>query len=144
MIKTGLCKWMYIFIGVLSVGIGTVGILVPLLPTTPFLLLAAACFIRSSERLYQWLIKHKWFGSYIKNYIEHHAITNRAKIVTILLLWSSLCFTALWVINTLALRVLLLFIGIGVTLHVLSFKTITREMLSEKTKRRTSKVNSQV
>ena len=134
MIKTGLRKWMFVFIGVLAVGIGTVGILVPLLPTTPFLLLAAACFIRSSDRLYQWLITHKWFGSYLRNYIEHHAITNRAKIVTLLLLWSTLCFTALWVINTLAIRVLLLVIGLGVTLHVLSFKTLTREMKSEKNK----------
>ncbi len=134
MAKTGLHKWMFVFIGVLSVGIGTVGILVPLLPTTPFLLLAAACFIRSSDRLYQWLITHKWFGSYLRNYLEHHAITNRAKIWTLLLLWSTLCFTALWVIKILVIRVLLLLIGLGVTLHVLSFKTLTREMLPEKNK----------
>ena len=134
MARTTLRKWMFIFIGVLSVGIGTMGILVPLLPTTPFLLLAAACFIRSSDRLYQWLITHKWFGSYLRNYIEHHAITNRAKIMTLLLLWSTLCFTGLWVIKTLALRALLLFVGLGVTVHVLSFKSLTREMRSEKHK----------
>jgi len=125
-------KGVLIFIGVLLVGLAAAGIFLPLLPTTPFLLLAAACFMRSSDRFYLWLITHKWFGPYIKNYQEHKAITKRSKVVTLLLLWATLSYTAIGVISTLAVRILLFFVGVGVTIHVLSIKTLTPEMLSEK------------
>ncbi|TEU17655.1 MAG: DUF454 domain-containing protein [Anaerolineales bacterium] len=141
MVKPPLHKGLLISVGVLSVGLATAGIFLPLLPTTPFLLLAAACFIRSSDRLYRWLITHKWFGPYIKNYWEHKAITKRAKVVILLLLWGTLGYTAIGVISALAARVLLLLIGVGVTLHVLSLKTLTPEMLSEK--RRTEGVEGE-
>ncbi|NQU27807.1 MAG: DUF454 family protein, partial [Candidatus Marinimicrobia bacterium] len=81
MVKLTLRKGLLILIGILLVVLATVGIFLPLLPTTPFLLLAAACFFRSSDRLYRWLITHKWFGLYIKNYREHKAITKGAKVV---------------------------------------------------------------
>ena len=141
MVKPPLRKGLLISAGVLSVGLATAGIFLPLLPTTPFLLLAAACFIRGSDRLYQWLITHKWFGPYIKNYREHKAITKRAKVMILLLLWGTLGYTAIGVISALAARVLLLLIGVGVTLHVLSLKTLTPEMLSEK--RRTEGVEGE-
>ena len=124
-------KGLLISLGVLSVGLAMVGVFLPLLPTTPFLLLAAACFIRSSDRLYRWLITHRWLGPYIKNYREHRAITRRAKVVTLLLLWGTLGYAAVGVVSALAVRVLLLVIGVGVTLHVLRLKTLTPDMLSE-------------
>ncbi len=123
---------MLVFIGVLSVVLAIVGIIIPLLPTTPFLLLAAACFIRSSDRLYRWLVSHRWLGPYIKNYREHKAVTRRTKIYTLLLLWGTLGFAATWVTSAFAIRVLLLIVGVGVTVHVLSLKTLTPEMLSGK------------
>jgi len=132
MVKSLLRKYLLISIGVLSVGLATAGVFLPLLPATPFLLLAAACFIRSSERLYRWLITRKWFGPYIKNYREHKAITQGSKIVTLLILWSVLGYTALEEVNSLAVRVLLLLIGVGVTLHVLSLKTLRPEMMPKK------------
>ena len=116
-------------IGVVVLGIGIIGIFVPLLPTTPFLLLAAACFVRSSERLYDWLIHHKWFGTYIRHYREHRAITLRAKIVTIAMLWSVIGYTAFGVVTTWGVRALLGVIAVGVTLHLLHLKTLTREMV---------------
>lgn len=116
--------------GILCVGLATAGIFLPLLPTTPFLLLAAACFIRSSDRLYQWLIHHKWFGPYIRNYREHKAIPKRTKVVILLLLWGTLAYSAFGVIDTMVWRLPLLLIGIGVTLHVLRLKTLTPDMLS--------------
>lgn len=131
--KASLRKGLLISAGVLSVVLATVGLFLPLLPTTPFLLLAAACFIRSSDRLYGWLTTHKWFGPYIKNYREHKAITKRTKVVVLLLLWSTLGYSALGVISALAVRVLLLVIGVGVTIHVLSLKTLTKEMLVRET-----------
>ena len=132
--KSDLHKKLLISAGVLSVVLATVGILLPLLPTTPFLLLAAACFIRSSDRLYRWLISHRWLGPYIKNYREHKAVTKWTKVMTLLLLWGTLGYAAIWVTSALAIRVLLLLVGVGVTVHVLSLKTLTPEMLLENSK----------
>jgi uncharacterized membrane protein YbaN (DUF454 family) len=75
-------RWLLSSVGGICVGLGVLGIFVPLLPTTPFLLVAAACFVRSSDRLYQRLITHRTLGPYIRNYREHRAITRRARIVT--------------------------------------------------------------
>ena len=85
--RSRLLQWVLRIVGVLSVALGVLGILLPLLPTTPFLLLAAGCFVRSSPKLYAWLLNHKWFGSYIRHYREHKAIPLRAKIVVLALLW---------------------------------------------------------
>lgn len=116
--------------GILSLGLGILGVFLPLLPTTPFLLLAAGCFMRSSERLYRWLINHRWFGAYIRNYREYGAITRRAKIGTVVLLWGTIGYTALGILSSLPLRLLLLLVAVGVTAHVLHMKTLTREMLA--------------
>jgi uncharacterized membrane protein YbaN (DUF454 family) len=124
-------KWILVTVGTIAVGLGVVGVFVPLLPTTPFLLLAAACFARSSESLYNWLIHHKWFGDYIRHYREHKAITLRAKIVTLVLLWSVIGYTAIRIVSAWWVRVLLGIIAVGVTIHILHLKTLTREMLMQ-------------
>jgi uncharacterized membrane protein YbaN (DUF454 family) len=129
--NSALTKGLLIAVGMLAVGLGTIGIFVPLLPTTPFLLLAAACFIRSSDRLYAWLMHHRWFGSYIRNYREHRAITLRAKVVTLVLLWATIGYSALAVATTWWLRALLAAVAIGVTTHLLQLKTLTRRMAKE-------------
>jgi uncharacterized membrane protein YbaN (DUF454 family) len=131
MIKLPLRKGLLILGGVLSVGLAVAGIFLPVLPTTPFLLLAAACFMRSSDRLYRWLTAHRWLGPYIRNYQEHRAITRRSKVVGLLLLWATLGYSIIWVVSGLALRVLLLLIGAGVTGHLLCMRTLTPEMLAE-------------
>jgi len=131
MTKLSLRKGLLILAGALSMGLAVAGIFLPVLPTTPFLLLAAACFMRSSDRLYRWLITHRWFGPYIRNYREHGAITRHSKAMALLLLWGTLCYSIMWVVRALPLRVLLLVIGAGVTVHVLSLRTLTPEMLSE-------------
>ena len=117
-------KSLLVTAGILSVGLGVLGIFLPLLPTTPFLLLAAACFIRSSDRLYHWLIHHRWFGSYIRNYREHRAIALRAKVGTLLLLWVTIGYSAFFVAHAWWLRALLVAIAVGVTAHILSLKTL--------------------
>jgi hypothetical protein len=124
-------KWLYISIGILSVVLATVGVFLPLLPTTPFLLLAAACFIRSSEGLYQWLITHRVFGPYIKNYWEHRAITLHTKVGILILLWATIGYGVIGIVQSLIVRAILVFIAIGVTIHVLSLKTLTPDMLDE-------------
>ncbi len=117
-------KFMLTACGLLAVGLGTVGIFLPLLPTTPFLLLAAACFFRSSERLYNWLIAHKRFGRMIRQYREYHAISRRARLATLSLLWGTLAFSGLVALEALWARILLLAVGIGVSLHLLRMKTM--------------------
>jgi uncharacterized membrane protein YbaN (DUF454 family) len=111
-----------------AVGLGIVGVFVPLLPTTPFLLLAAACFMRSSDRLYRWLIGHKWLGGYVKHYRENRAMTVRAKFVVLIALWGVIGYSALAVVSLWWLRALLAIIAIGVTIHLLRLKTLTQEM----------------
>lgn len=110
--------------GIIAVGLGAAGIFLPLLPTTPFLLLAAACFLRSSDRLYNWLITHKWFGRYIRQYREHKAISRQTKLATIILLWGTLAFSGFVVLDALWIKILLLAVGVGVTMHIMSMKTM--------------------
>lgn len=115
--------------GYLSLSLGIAGIFVPVLPTTPFLLLSAACYMRSSQRLYNWLIHHKLFGLYIRSYIKYKAITLRAKIISILALWVVISSSILFFVDALWLRVLLLFIAVGVTIYLVHIKTLTKEMI---------------
>jgi len=127
--RASLRKGILVTLGIISVALGMIGLFVPLLPTTPFLLLAAGCFVRSSERLYAWLIHHKWFGDYIRHYREHHAISLWAKIVTLALLWGVIGYTAIGIVHAWWVRALLSVIAVGVTIHILHLKTLTREML---------------
>lgn len=117
-------KGVLVIVGLLSVGLGVAGIFLPLLPTTPFLLLAAACFVRSSERLYAWLLGHRWFGPYIRNYREHRAIPARAKVVILVLLWASVGWGAFGVLESWALRVPMLAVSAGVTVFVLRLRSL--------------------
>lgn len=110
--------------GTVCVGLGIVGIFVPVLPTTPFLLLAAACYARSSQRFHSWLLNNKWFGSYIKNYLERKGITLRAKIITLSLLWITIGVSIAFAVETLALKLILGIIAIGVSIHILSLRTL--------------------
>ncbi|UCF42075.1 MAG: YbaN family protein [Gemmatimonadota bacterium] len=117
-------KWVLISVGVICVGLGVIGIFVPLLPTTPFLLVAAACFIRSSDRLYQRLVTHPMLGPYIRNYREHRAITRRARIVALVLLWATIGYAAFGLATSLALRIIVLSIATAVTVHLVRLKTL--------------------
>ena len=75
-----LIRALYLLGGIICVLLGIIGILLPLVPTTPFLLLAAFCFSRSSERLHQYLLNHPWFGHYIRDWEEHSVIPLKAKV----------------------------------------------------------------
>ena len=116
-------RWVLIVAGTIFVGLGTLGIFLPILPTTPFLLLAAACYARSSKRFYDRLINNKWFGAYIKNYREGKGIPLKVKVYTISLLWITILFSAFFFISIFWVRVVLILIAIGVTVHVLIIKT---------------------
>lgn len=124
-------KWLLMIAGILSLSLGIAGIFIPLLPTTPFLLLSATCFIKSSKKLYNRLITHKYLGNYIKNYMEHRAIPFKTKIFTLILLWTTICLTAFLFIQILWIRILLMIIASGVTIHILILKTMSSEEKKE-------------
>ncbi|MDP6359718.1 MAG: YbaN family protein [Planctomycetota bacterium] len=79
-------RWALIILGSVSVGFGFIGIFVPLLPTTPFLLLAAACYFKSSEKFYSWLINHKWLGPYLRNYREGKRFSGKQKAALVIMI----------------------------------------------------------
>ena len=104
--------------GTLSLALGILGIFLPLLPTTVFLLMAAACYARSSERFYQRLINDRWLGGYIRNHREGRGMRRRDKAITLVMLWVGIGATAIWTAHTFWLRALLFLIAVGVTVHV--------------------------
>jgi len=101
---------------------GIIGIFLPILPTTPFLLLAAACYARSSQRFYHWLMNNKLFGNYIRNYHEGKGVPLSFKIFTISLLWFTILTSIYFVINNFWIEILLILIAIGVTIHISTIK----------------------
>ena len=109
--------------GTISAAIGIVGIFVPLLPTTPFLLLAAACYLRSSQKFYGWLLNNRFIGAYLRNYLQGKGMPRKIKIITILLLWLTITCSIIFAVQGLIIRVLLLVIAIGVSIHILLIKT---------------------
>lgn len=118
-----LSKWVLIIAGSFFTGLGILGIFLPLLPTTPFLLLAAACYIRSSEKLYNWLMNNKWIGRYIKNYLEGKGIPLKTKVLSIFALWITIGYSVFFVVNIFSVRIILILIATGVTIHLLSIRT---------------------
>ncbi|MDH4270054.1 MAG: YbaN family protein [Dehalococcoidia bacterium] len=116
--RTTAKRRLLIGVGTLSTGLGIIGIFVPILPTTPFLLLAAACYMRSSERFYQWLINNRIFGAYVRDYIEGRGMPIRTKIFTILLLWLTIGLTIAFGVQNTVIRIVLICVAIGVTVHI--------------------------
>jgi len=121
-----LIRRVWIVAGSLFVGLGTLGIFLPLLPTTPFLLLAAACYARGSKRFYNWLVSNRWFGNYIKNYRERKALPLRIKAFSIVLLWATIGYSAVFVVSIPLVRAILVGIAIGVTVHITLIRTLHR------------------
>jgi uncharacterized membrane protein YbaN (DUF454 family) len=116
-------KYVWILSGTLCVGLAIVGIFLPVLPTTPFLLLAAFCYGRGSGRFYNWLVYRSRFGGYIRNYRSGHGITVRQKSMTLLLLWMTIGFTSAFAVPAWWLKILLGIVATGVTIHILKMKT---------------------
>ena len=125
-ITSNLLRWVLIIIGSFFTGLAILGIFLPLLPTIPFLLLAAACYIRSSERFYDWLINNKWLGNYIKNYLEGKGVPLKVKVLSISFLWITVGYSVVFVVNIFPIRVILILIAIGVTIHLLSIRTLKK------------------
>ena len=117
-------KYLLIILGSISLALGVIGIFLPVLPTTPFLLLSATLYVRSSEKLYQWLINQKYLGTYIRNFREHHAIPLRAKILSISMIWITLIYCFIAISDVIWIKLIFIGLAIAVTCHILSYKTL--------------------
>ena len=108
----------FIVAGTIAIGIGVIGIFVPLLPTTPFLILAAFCYGRGSKRLYNMLLSNRIVGNYLRNYLESKAMSTKAKILTLSMLWIVIGCTAALLTDSPLVRIVLFAVGSGVTVHI--------------------------
>jgi uncharacterized membrane protein YbaN (DUF454 family) len=123
---SSLKKAIFIVAGTILLGLATVGIFLPVLPTTPFLLLSAVCYFRGSERMHRWLLNNRLFGSYIRNYKEGKGISQANKVFTIFSLWAAICFSALLMVNNYIVQIILFSIAIAVTIHVITLPTLRK------------------
>ena len=118
-----LLKYFYLISGFVLVAIGVIGIFLPLLPTTIFLILASICFVKSSPKANTWLKNHKYLGGYIDNYQNKTGLTRNNKIVNIITLWVSISLSAFLLTDEKYIKIILFVIAIGVTIHILMIKT---------------------
>ena len=112
-------------LGTMFLLVGVLGVVLPLLPATPFLLLASACYVRGSETLHNWLMSNKYLGPYITNIKDKRGMPIKAKIITISVLWMSLLFS-MYRVDSLLLDSTLAIVGIGVTTLILKLKTVAQ------------------
>ena len=113
--------------GTASLILGIIGIALPILPTTPFLLLATACYARSSEKFYNWLLNNRILGSYIRNYIEGKGMPIKVKIFTISMLWITILISAFLIIQIIWVKIVLIIIAIAVTIHIILIRPKKRK-----------------
>lgn len=117
-------KILFVILGLISLVVGILGVFLPLLPATPFLLFSAWSFAKSSDKLYNWLMNHKVLGTIIRDYRDEKSLTIRIKISAILLLWVSMLYSIFYVVNEKWwLQLILATIATGVTIHLLTLKT---------------------
>ena len=128
MVNFAAVKIVLTILGLLSLVLGVVGIFLPLLPTTPLLLLSAWCFIRSSTKLYDWLLSHPYLGKYIRNFREHRAIPLRVKILSVTMVWLTIGYCIVSIVSEYLWAQLLMFVlAVAVTWRILSYATLKEE-----------------
>lgn len=127
----------YITLGTICVGLGTIGIFVPLMPTTVFLLMAAFFYSRSSDRFHDWLLSNRLFGEYVRNYREGRGMTAKHKTRAVVMLWVTIGIS-MWFVPLLAVRILLLVVAAGVSVFLLRFVPTYRPELQSVEQTQTS------
>lgn len=120
-------RLMLIAAGLICVGLGALGILLPGLPTTPFLLLAAYCFARSSEHFHGWLLNHRWFGSYVRNFESGRGMTRPAKATTLLVMWLSFGVTIVLFVPVVWGQASMFLLAVAVSVYILRLPTASKD-----------------
>ena len=113
----------FFVVGSISLALGVIGIILPVLPTTPFLLLALACYYRSSKRMTNWMLNNKYFGTYIRRYKEGKGIPLKTKMLAITILWIAIIYSAIFIVPIWIAQIILLGVAIAVTLHLIWLPT---------------------
>lgn len=121
-------RTVYIVLGTAFLILGAIGIFVPLLPTTPFWLLTCWFYIRSSETLYARVMRNRYFGSYIRDFVEDKAIPMRSKIISLGVMWTSAVLTSVFLIERWWVMASLFLITTAVSWHILSYPTKRRKL----------------
>jgi uncharacterized membrane protein YbaN (DUF454 family) len=117
-------RWLLLAAGFAAVALAVVGIFLPVLPTVPFLLLALACFGRSSQRFYAWLLEHAHLGPIVRPYLGGKGLTRTSKLKAISLVWISIAASVLFLLETTWVRVILLIVACSVSLYMLRLPTL--------------------
>lgn len=126
--KNNMKKFILKLFGLLSLIFAIIGIFLPILPTTPFLLLSSFLFLKSSKKLHNWLIEHKIFGQYIKDFQQEKAIPIKIKFLSVSMLWLSIISSVIFFTDKIWLKILLITIAVGVTIHILNYKTKKKKL----------------
>lgn len=113
----------YILLGTICLIIGAIGIVVPLLPTTPLWLLTCWFYFRGSRRLYNRVMNNHYFGYYVKGFLVDKAIPLHSKIISVSIMWVSCIGTVLFLTFPIWAKVILILITSGVTIHILLYPT---------------------
>jgi len=121
--RNPVARYVLLVIGWLSVTLGIIGIFLPVLPTTPFLLLAAACFVRSSRRFYAWLVTHPRLGPWFRDYLAGNGIPLKGKVYAIATMWLSIGFSC-WLVPMFWARIGMLTSATLVSIYILRMKTL--------------------
>jgi uncharacterized membrane protein YbaN (DUF454 family) len=124
---------LWLVVGMICLFLGAIGIVLPILPTTPFLLASAACFCKSSPRMYSWLLNNRYFGEYIKNYKEGRGLSIKTKITALTVLWLTIGFSIVFLLRrllllqlVLPLQIIMVAVAIGVSIHILRLPTFKK------------------
>ena len=128
--------------GFFFVALGAIGIVLPIIPTTPFLLIAAGLFLRSSGRLYQWLTNHRYLGPFIRNYRLYRAVPLSTKLFALIFLYITIGYSVIFVLENWWMRLPLIGIALWATIHILHLRTLTRAMRAEIDLREAQKARS--
>ena len=122
--RNRILRYLLFSCGCISVVLGVIGIFLPVLPTTPFLLLAAACFARSSKRFYLWLVMHPKLGPWVRDYLDGQGLPLKGKVWALGLMWTSIS-VSMWIVPLFWVRIFMLISAISVSIYILKQKTRT-------------------
>lgn len=117
-----LSRALWVTAGTLSLAVGVAGMVIPILPTTPFVLIAAACYLRGSRRMYDWMIANRYIGGYLRDYMEGRGVSVRAKATSVVVLWILIALSASFATDSTTVRIVLLAVAVAVTVHLVTLK----------------------
>jgi uncharacterized membrane protein YbaN (DUF454 family) len=126
MARVGLVRVLFFTVGTICLFLGVIGVFIPVLPTTPFLLLSAACYLRSSTRMHRWLFDNRYFGEYLRNYRDGKGLPLNTKIFTLTLLWVTICYSMLFIVVLWTVQLILSIIAIAVSVHIILLPTLKK------------------